>query len=197
MNRITTSSRQIDKFGPGKDGFTRGDEATGVPATALNFAWFDGVQEELAAVIEGAGIALDAGSFTQLRTAIAAMIAAGTPAGVAYLASVQGWTRAQRYAPQNLTDGPTIDWNLDTQPVARVTLGGNRSLNAPSNQRDGGMFALIVNQDATGGRTLAWNVAYDFGLEGAPILPAGPNKVSIFTFMSNGAAMRCVGRWSN
>lgn len=194
MNRIATSSRQINKFGPGKDGFNSGNESTGVPATALNAAWFDAVQEEIAAVIEGAGIDLDPNSFTQLRTAILGLIAAS---GVAYLGNVQSWTRAQRYAPAALIDGPTIDWNLDTQPVARVTLGGNRSLNAPSNQRDGGMFILIANQNATGGWALACNVAYDFGVDGAPILPTGANKVSIFQFLSNGVSMRCVGRWEN
>jgi hypothetical protein len=197
MKRIGTSTRWIDKHGVGKDGFNPGNPTTGVPATALEAALFDHFQEELASVIEGAGIVLDAGSFTQLRTAIATMIAAGTPAGVAYLASVQAWTRAQRYAPQLLADGATINWNLDTQPLASVTIGGNRSLNAPTNQRDGGMFALIVNQDATGGRTLAWNVAYDFGLDGLPVLSSGANKVSIFNFLSNGVTMRCVGRWSN
>ena len=29
---------------------------------------------------------------------------------------------------QTLTDGSTISWNALTQPVAKVTLGGNRTL---------------------------------------------------------------------
>ena len=116
---------------------------------------------------------------------------------VAFLAGVQAFTGAKRYTPVTLTDQATIAWDLDAAPLARVTLGGNRTVGAPTNQRDGGMFILIVNQDGTGGRTLAWNAAFDFGTEGTPSLPTGANKVSIFTFISNGTSMRCIGRWSN
>lgn len=116
---------------------------------------------------------------------------------VATLANVQAFTGAKRYTPVTLTDAATIAWGLDAAPLARVTLAGNRTVGAPTNQRDGGMFILIVNQDATGGRTLAWNAAFDFGTEGTPSLPTGANKVAIFTFISNGTSMRCIGRWSN
>jgi len=115
----------------------------------------------------------------------------------AYLDQVQAFTRAQRYSIQTLTDGANIDWNLDTQPLARVTLAGNRTMNAPTNQRDGGTYIVVVNQDGTGNRTLAWNAAFDFGTEGTPVLPTGANKVAIFTFLSNGTSMRCIGRWNN
>lgn len=116
---------------------------------------------------------------------------------VAFLAGVQAFTGAKRYTPVTLTDAATIAWDLDAAPLSRVTLGGNRTVGAPTNQRDGGMFILIVNQDGTGGRTLAWNAAFDFGTEGTPSLPTGASKVSIFTFISNGTTMRCIGRWSN
>jgi hypothetical protein len=96
-----------------------------------------------------------------------------------------------------LTDAATIAWDLDAAPMARVTLAGNRTMAAPSNQRDGGMFALTAIQDGTGGRSLAWNAAYDFGAAGVPTLPSGAGKIAIFVFLSDGAAMRCVGRWSN
>ena len=36
-------------------------------------------------------------------------------------------------AEATLTDASTISWNAITQPVAKVTLGGNRTLEAPSN----------------------------------------------------------------
>ena len=115
----------------------------------------------------------------------------------ALLDAVQAFTRAQRYAPVALTDGASIAWDLDAAPMARVTLAGNRTMAAPSHQRDGGMFALTAIQDGTGGRSLAWNVAYEFGVDGVPILPPGAGKIAIFVFLSDGAAMRCVGRWSN
>ncbi len=115
----------------------------------------------------------------------------------ALLNAVQAFTAAQRYAPVALTDGASIAWDLDAAPMARVTLAGNRTMAAPSHQRDGGMFALTAIQDGTGGRSLAWNVVYDFGADGVPLLPTGPGKIAIFAFLSDGAAMRCVGRWSN
>jgi len=115
----------------------------------------------------------------------------------ALLNAVQAFTAAQRYAPVALTDGASIAWDLDAAPMARVTLAGNRTMAAPSHQRDGGMFVLSAIQDGAGGRSLAWNVAYDFGLDGVPTLPSGSGKIAIFVFLSDGAAMRCVGRWSN
>lgn len=116
---------------------------------------------------------------------------------VAGLDVVQAFGRAQRYAPVTLADAATIVWDLDTAPMARVTLGGNRTMAAPSHQRDGGMFALTAIQDGTGGRSLAWNAAYDFGVDGVPSLAALPGKIAVFLFLSDGVAMRCVGRWSN
>lgn len=59
MRRIDTPTAQVDKFGAGKNGFTAGSPQTGTPATDLDEAFFDTPQEELAAVIENAGIALD------------------------------------------------------------------------------------------------------------------------------------------
>jgi Phage T7 tail fibre protein len=134
---------------------------------------------------------------TSAAAARAALGAEDAALNHAYLDAVQAFTQAQRYAPATLSDAPGIDWNLDTQTLARVTLAGNRTMNTPSYQRDGGSYALIVQQDATGGRALAWSTAYDFGVEGTPSLPTGANKVAIFAFLNSGSLMRCVGRWSN
>ncbi|WP_455424785.1 hypothetical protein [Dryocola sp. LX212] len=79
MHRIDTSTAQKDKFGPGKNGFTEGSPQTGVPPTALNAAFFDSVQEELAAVIEGAGLVLDPDQNNQLVEAISKMITTSVP----------------------------------------------------------------------------------------------------------------------
>ena len=70
MHRIDTPTAQVDKFGAGKNGFTRGNPQTGVQATALDDDYFDAVQEEIVGVIEGAGIALNKANRTQLFTAL-------------------------------------------------------------------------------------------------------------------------------
>lgn len=72
MHRIDTPSRQKDKFGAGKDGFTNGDPQTGAQATQVPASWLDALQEEIAAVIEmgGDGAKLDKSKHNQLLAAI-------------------------------------------------------------------------------------------------------------------------------
>lgn len=70
MQRISTITKVLDLFGAGKHGFRDGDLATGILPTDLDAAWFNGAQEELLAIIEGAGIAADAAVLTQVRQAI-------------------------------------------------------------------------------------------------------------------------------
>lgn len=70
MHRIDTPTAQVDKFGSGKNGFTRGNPQTGVPATALDDDYFDAIQEEIAGVVESTGVALDKSNRTQLLTAL-------------------------------------------------------------------------------------------------------------------------------
>ncbi|MDU5780392.1 MAG: hypothetical protein E6Z83_06255 [Pantoea sp.] len=73
MHRIDTSTAQVDKFGSGKNGFTGGNPQTGVLPTALDADYFDTLQEELAGVIEAAGITLKKDTNTQLLTAMRAL----------------------------------------------------------------------------------------------------------------------------
>ena len=56
MDFIQTSNKQIDKFGPGKHGFSAGNPALGVLATYFSATWADGVQQEIINVIEAAGL---------------------------------------------------------------------------------------------------------------------------------------------
>ena len=85
MDRIATATKAVDLYGAGKHGFKNGNLGLGVAPTDLNAEWFNGVQEELLAVIENAGLTPSAGTLTQLRQAIAIMT--GLPAGeIAYFA---------------------------------------------------------------------------------------------------------------
>lgn len=56
MHRIDTHTAQKDKFGAGKNGFTRGNLQTGTPATDLDGDYFDTLQEELARAVEATGV---------------------------------------------------------------------------------------------------------------------------------------------
>lgn len=77
MHRIDTSTAQKDKFGVGKNGFTGGNPQTGELPTALDADFFDSVQEEIARVIESAGLSLDKSNNSQLLAAIKALLSNG------------------------------------------------------------------------------------------------------------------------
>lgn len=74
MHRIDTVTAQKDKFGAGKNGFTRGNPQTGTPATDLDDDYFDMLQEELCAVVEESGEELDKGKHNQLLTALRSLL---------------------------------------------------------------------------------------------------------------------------
>jgi len=94
-----------------------------------------------------------------------------------------------------LTDGATIAWDVSTSPIAKVTLGGNRTLAAPSNAVGSGQYiSLLVIQDGTGSRTLTWNAVYEFTADTAPTLTTTANYGDLFTFRYNGTKWLEVGR---
>ncbi len=74
MHRIDTKTAQKDKFGAGKNGFTRGNPQTGTPATALDDDYFDMLQEELCSVVEASGASLEKTRHDQLLTALRALL---------------------------------------------------------------------------------------------------------------------------
>ncbi len=98
------------------------------------------------------------------------------------------------YSETTLTDGSTITWNAETQDVAKVTLGGNRTLGAASSATTGQFISLLVIQDGTGSRTLTWNAAYEFASDTAPTLTTTANLGDLFVFRYNGSKWLEVGR---
>jgi hypothetical protein len=98
------------------------------------------------------------------------------------------------YPEATLTDGATITWDVGSSPVAKVTLGGNRTLSAPTNGATGQFVSLLVIQDGTGSRTLTWNSAYEFASDTAPTLTTTANLGDLFTFRYNGTKWLETGR---
>ena len=93
-----------------------------------------------------------------------------------------------------LTDASTISWNSLTSPVAKVTLGANRTIGAATGAVAGTFASLLVIQDGTGSRTLTWNAAYEFAADTAPTLTTTANLGDLFVFRYNGAKWLEVGR---
>ena len=86
---------------------------------------------------------------------------------------------------QTLTDAATINWDTSLGQVAYVTLGGNRTMAAPSNLKVG-TYILHVIQDGSGGRTLSWNSVFKWTAGIAPVLTSPANRRDVFSFISDG-----------
>ena len=107
------------------------------------------------------------------------------------------FTSAAFNPEQTLSDGSTISWNALTQPVAKVTLGGNRTLAAASGGEAGAFVSLLIIQDGTGSRTVTFNAAYEFKDDTAPTLTTTASKGDLFVFRYNGSKWLEVGRNQN
>ena len=95
-----------------------------------------------------------------------------------------------------LTDGATVTWNVINSPVAKLTLGGNRTLSAPSGTTPaaGQFISLLAIQDGTGSRTITWNAVYEFPSDTAPTLTTTANLGDIFSFRYNGSKWLLIGQ---
>ncbi len=89
---------------------------------------------------------------------------------------------------QSLSDGANISWDVSLGGYATVTLGGNRTLDNPTNMVAGASYAIKLTQDGSGGRTLAYGSAYKWS-GGAPVLSTAIGAVDIITFVSDGTNM--------
>ena len=107
------------------------------------------------------------------------------------------FTSAALSPEATLTDGSTIAWNALTQSVAKVTLAGNRTLNAASGGVAGQFISLLIIQDGTGSRTVSFNAVYEFKDDTAPTLTTTANKGDLFVFRYNGSKFLEVGRNQN
>ena len=69
-----------------------------------------------------------------------------------------------------LSDGATITIDMATACHHSVTLGGNRTFAAPSNQVVGQSGSIFIKQDTNGSRTVSFNAAFKFANGVAPTL---------------------------
>ena len=76
-----------------------------------------------------------------------------------------------------LSDGATITIDMATACHHSVTLGGNRTFAAPSNQVVGQSGSIFITQDGTGSRTASFNSAFKFAGGVAPTLSTAANAI--------------------
>ena len=109
----------------------------------------------------------------------------------------QEFTKTQNFNATTLTDASTIAWDVSSNQVTSVELGGNRTFGAPTNQVDGGVYVLMVKQDSTGSRTGTWNAVFKWAAGRTPTLTTAASAKDIFTFLSDGTNLYEIGRSLN
>lgn len=83
-----------------------------------------------------------------------------------------------------LTDAATIAVDASLANNMEVTLGGNRTLGAPTNPQPGQMILFRIRQDGTGSRTLTYNAIYRFFTDlPSPILSTAINAIDLLGFV--------------
>ena len=142
----------------------------------------------------GTGGTVFSGSTSGTTIVAASAVATGTltlPAATSTLAAlgvVQSFTVAQRGAVSALTDGATITPDFAGANNFSVTLGGSRTLANPSNQTAGQTGTIVITQDGTGGRTLAYGSNYKFAGGTVPTLTTTANAVDTLVYYVESAS---------
>lgn len=96
------------------------------------------------------------------------------------------YTKAQGFGETTLTDASTISWDARINQTTKVTLGGNRTMAAPTNLVAGFTYIIRVIQDGTGSRTITWNAVFKWSVGSAPTLSTGAGKVDLISFYCDG-----------
>jgi len=101
------------------------------------------------------------------------------------ISTAQSFTAGQRGSVSALTDGATITPNFNTANNFSLTIGGNRTLANPTNITAGQSGVIVITQDGTGGRTLAFGSYWDFSGGTAPTLTTAANAVDVLVYYVN------------
>lgn len=118
-----------------------------------------------------------------LKGAGAGSISAAT-AGTDYagISNVQTFTAGQRGEVTALTSASTITPNLADSNNFSVTLDTNATLANPTNIVAGQSGAIVITQDATGSRTLAYGSYWKFAGATAPTLTTTASAVDVLVY---------------
>jgi hypothetical protein len=154
-----------------------------------------GAIEEITCTAAGRALIDDADAAAQ-RTTLGLVIDTDVQAYDADTAKTdvaQTFTAGQRAEITTLTDGANVSLDLALSNNYTVTLGGNRTLDNPSNVVAGQSGSIFVVQDATGSRTLAYGSDYEFAGGTAPTLSTAANAVDRIDYIVRASgSIHCV-----
>jgi len=98
-------------------------------------------------------------------------------------------TSSRAYNPiLTLTDAASITSDFAKGNNFLVTIGGNRTLAAPSNAVAGQSGSIYIIQDGSGSRTLSYNTVWQFVSATVPTLSTGAGDVDMLVYMTRSAS---------
>ena len=117
-----------------------------------------------------------------LKAVSGAVSAATAGTDYAGISNVQTFTAGQRGEVTALTSASTITPNLADSNNFSVTLDTNATLANPTNIVAGQSGAIVITQDATGSRTLAYGSYWKFAGGTAPTLTTTASAVDVLVY---------------
>jgi hypothetical protein len=135
---------------------------TGVNGSMPDALGYHAMMMSLLAVIDGSGIARDAGVFTVLRDAIEARIAAGAVdmSDVAFTNLAQLFAKAQGSVIFPLVEATPVVIDLDESNVFELNMTASRTFGQCLNVERGRPFLVLIKQPVGGGCGLGFNTSY-------------------------------------
>lgn len=109
------------------------------------------------------------------------------------------WDGGQHSKFNASTQSGAISLDLNASNTYHVTMSGNVTSIAFTNKPgDGGLFTVVMEQDATGGRTVASWAGINFGAAGTPTIPtaAGDQFVLALIVLASGDVLATFGDFS-
>ena len=109
------------------------------------------------------------------------------PSSIAFTNAAQTFTAAQRGTITTLTDSATVTPDFAVTNNYKIELGGNRTLANPTNLTAGQSGVIVVSQDSTGSRTLAFGSYWKFAGGTAPTLTTTASASDVIVYFVDSA----------
>lgn len=109
-----------------------------------------------------------------------------------WLTAANRFVRNQSVVTLPLSDnGSALDLDAAKSNNWKITLTGNRTLNAPSNLKEGMILNFAIDQDATGSRVITYNSIYKAATGQSLALSTGASAKDLLCCYYDGTILRC------